>query len=267
MAGSRVYMMGFDEGTKLEEKQRFALGQIGQDRLGNRWSYVQFTNGVQLTAGQWVQDILQAENPAVSDSPNELVIATSALTANRQYVGAYGFVTGATGRGQGFMVTGKYVSGANTHFTIRLLHDGTSPQDTEQWETPLKAGATSAVTFSFTGVVDTGGAAGGLARIRGVVQTTVPVSTQKFGWVQQSGVGLCLLNQAGTNVPNTGLLIPDADGLFEGGSTNPVARALVTYNPTANALVLAELRVDNFATSLLEAPPQRPIGIGGEVLS
>ena len=119
MAGSRVHMMGFDEGKGISVEQKFALGQIGQDRIGNRWSYVQFTDAVEV--GEWVADstISGAVLVVTEASPNELIVATSRFTTGEVYRGAVGLIVSGTGAGQAFVITGQYTQGTNTHSTIQ----------------------------------------------------------------------------------------------------------------------------------------------------
>lgn len=268
MPGSRMYMLGFDEGREVSVEQKFALGSLGQDRIGNRWSYVQFTAALQV--GEWVADRLHTgEVDVATASDDELIIATSDLQSGDVYRGAFGLVTSSTGAKQGFVITGVYTQGTNTHFQIHVLNDATSRKSRTKWATALTA--TSKVTLMKTGVV-VKGVAGSAEFVRGVVQTTVPApetGVLRFGWVQQTGVALCALNGTNLVAANKSLNYSTTDGRFVGinGTTGPARRlSYVDYANTAGDVVLAEIRIENNATSPVEAPRQGPIGLGPAVI-
>ena len=274
MPGSRVYMMGFDEGRTLQKEQArdIALGTIGQDRVGNLWSYVEFQQNV--SAGQWVQDrvnVTQAVN-ATTAGKNELKF-TSALPANYDHVGVYGLVTGGTnGQGQGFIIEALDTDRQTAR--IQLLHD-TSDRffDRQGWKAAV-SGGTPAVTLYYPGGV-TAGTTTPSINVRGVVQVDVDEFTSGnnnggvFGWVQQTGIGVCLLESTGTDVGTNGMLFLDGSGYFQGGTIGstaiPSARVLARYNPGQDGLVLADLNIVNTASRPF-GPRSLPVGAGpGEV--
>ena len=222
--------------------------------------------------GQWVQDHLTSLLTPTVASDTELVVASTAVTAGRQYVGAIGLVSAGAGAGEGFVISGSYVDGANTHFTIGRLHDAKSPPDITQsreWEAGLNP-SNSRVHLLLPGVVEAGAIPGGRVHARGVVQTVVATEdVNKFGWVQQSGVGLCAV----TATPLTNGLYRlnyDDNGRFAGHASNGDVRRLViptaSYTAATGAVLLAELQIENLAMSLIGAPPQRAIGTGPEAI-
>ena len=167
MPGSRVYQMGFDEGKDVGGVQQFALGLIGQDRIGQRWSYVQFTAA--LSAGQWVADYQEPIIQPVANADGELIIPTASLAdADYVYRGSFGLISEGAGRGQGFVITGSQVNGANTHFSIQLIHD-VNDVDSGTELSPAMA-ASSRIQLLLPGVVVLGVVAS-VALARGVVQT------------------------------------------------------------------------------------------------
>lgn len=268
MAGSRVYMLGFDEGQRISTQQKLALGQIGQDRLGNRWSYVEF--GEVLSAGQWVADRLGASLGVTKQEVGETRLTFDAnLPDTYSHVGAYGEVlSGTTGGGQGFVVTEQLSSNV---LRIRLLKDDDDRDFTHGgWTTEVSANATVQLYYP-GGVIEGDGTVG--LRARGVVQVDVPTAstdeTKQYGWVQQSGIGVCRLATGVTAIHASHNLIIGAGGNFTSGArtaTNVKGAAALTTRASATDLVLADIDIIN-STYRVGGGGLYPVGYGAEVIS
>ena len=273
MAGALKLMRGFDGGRTIDEVQRHALGELGQDTLGNRWSYVEFQSAV--NAGQWVGDgvVTSALGVGAAAVGTDDLEFDTALSADYEHIGAYGIVVAGGGAGQGFVIT--ELDSNRTKAKIALLNTagagGDRVFDGSGWAVALTGAST--VLLNYPGLVSPGGTGAtnnpGLAR--GVAQVDVTsaqasgANNRGFGWVQQSGIGVCRLDASAANVAGDRRLNFAAAGLFLGGTTGTAgAYALATYNPGTDDLILARIDIENTATRWY-APAERPLGYGGEL--
>lgn len=281
-ATGRFYAMNFRDGQEVHREQKLALGQLGLDDRGNVWSYVEFHEDVGI--GQWVTDRQVAElgveaKDISAVSPSALLKLTfdNALATGYVHEGAFGTVTtgAASGLGQGFVIDSIVSS---TEVNIQLLHDKTRNFTTRTgWQADL--GATNTVTLFYPGGVLEGNvlADNSPDTVRGVAQVAVDVSDVStdgrstggaFGWVQQTGLGVCLVDANGTDIANTQKLYLAAAGLFAGRAADDrpsVGRALALYQPSADNLVLADLNITN-NLSRFYGPVKRPLGAHGQVV-
>ena len=274
MTASLAFMASFKDGQGLSDVQEFALGEIGQDKIGQRWSYCLFQRN--LVAGQWVADyrntgvtggvVAQADASELSLTIGRDALNVAADEMRSEYiVGAYG----AAGN-IGFVVTGwEALTDSTAKLSVRPLHDADDVVRGNEW--PAVPTATT-LRLYLPGRIDEDRDRGNALDIRGVVQTDV-IATDKnpqYGWVLQEGIGVCLMSAVGGDVTVTQrFLQPESTpaakyGRFSteaarGGTT--VARILGV--PTADELVLAEIQIDNAATAAFGRKPKRPIGAGG----
>lgn len=256
--GSRFFLRDHDGGQTLSEKQEFALGQIGQDELGQEWSYVQFTGNA--SAGNWLADT------------RESTVSFNGTAAGFGDVGdRHGLVAkaavapvGAFGRSgvDGFVITGRHsFSDALDKIDVRLLYNASDVD-----EFGARRGWTqkpTGMSLYVPGRVVSATASDTTSDIRGVVQRDVTIAGNeyRFGWVLQKGIGACL-------APGTGsgnFLNAAANGAFTRAANrgaSSVARALVSV--TNGQLVTAEVFIDNKAQAWAGASPKLPIGARGE---
>lgn len=266
MPGSRVNMSGFDGGLQFEDEQKFALGTIGQDRLGQRWSYVQLTGDVAL--GQWVGDIARISRNSVAGGVpqwGDIVRVTTNFDADYSPVGGFGYVTEGAGQqaGQGFIVTEQI---ADDTVRIQLINSSTKRLDGGRgFEAAVDVA--SDIVFMFPGVVEVGTGAR-VDSARGVAQ--VAGTDEQFGWVQQSGIGIIAL-AGGAVIGADGEANFAASGVFTNTAGTAGARVLQGAVAAAqrglNPRVLAEIDIVNTARQWIGGgPPARAIGTGPEAI-
>ena len=273
-------MMGFGDGETLDNDQRHALGQLGLDQIGQRWTYVHFSTTAPLNAGEWVADRTVGEftprAAAIGDRKIELngnanfVSAARGGTTKADLIGAYGFVNAGPGPGQGFVIQDVL---EDDTIQITLMHD-----QENRYHDRVKGLTTALTTASRFRIITPGRVTQGPGSsasqpnaIRGVIQRDRATDDPEFGWVQQSGVGVCRLETTagGDAVANDGLLYTSGSGVFVGKATadgTHVAQALFSTLGSAfdGDLVLADLRIENSASVLAGAPAARAVGGRGE---
>ena len=280
--GSRFFLRDFDGGQTLSNRQEFRLGTIGQDEIGQEWSYVRFrgeetVSGAaatdnRYTTGQWVCDQFfniphaNVVQGASLQGGNKLEVGDSWFQSRTRSVGAIGKVSGTGGAGaNGFVVTDWYDTG---EVRVRVISNNT--------DIVTDRGAGWSANFNDNGIDYY--LPGDLLpqqnfnannRIRGIVQCDVTNADlrrgNRFGWVLQKGVGVCLVSNA---VANTGIpLHPGNGGNLTNATTNQpeLARALV-QKPAAAGLVLAEINIENNAQALGGPRPLTGVGMRGEVI-
>ena len=90
--------------------------------------------------------------------------------------------------------------------------------------------------------------------LRGSLQRddfTVPTGETRYGWVKKTGLGECLLDNDGTDIPSSGVVVTTTGGLIIGGTDRGLGVALFG-NPEETAthfLVPVDLRIINNAMS------------------
>ena len=282
MTASLAMMKTFKDGQGLSDKQELALGEIGLDKIGQRWSYCLFQEN--LVAGQWVADFRAAPNGGIAvhalpSSVDELYLEVEqdklyALAGDMRaefIVGAYGEIDNI-----GFVVTGwekiPNTTPATARMSVRPLHNDDDVLRGNEWPA-LPTG--SLTTIYLPGRIDNHDQ-GSPLDIRGVVQRDVTASDSdpKYGWVLQKGIGVCAISTtAGGAAAGERFLAPDAGttatrlrrfGTNGTRALNSVARALGAT--TLGELVLAEIQIDNDATALFGVRTDLPIGARGQVI-
>ena len=264
---SRGYLTNFDGGRALSKVQDYPLGYVGQDRLGQRWSYVCFQEALEV--GQWVQDYRSGVvTPRGGDllpdaGEHSLALPSAFFPTAEEAVRAIGQVTAGPSVGDIFVVTQWHEAG---QVSVRVIGDADERfEESKGWSVDF-TGATR-VQYAMPGRVIEGNTPA--ETIRGVVQTQVDSTDDigKFGWVQQSGIGFCLIGTLGT-VGDHRLYLAN-DGVFTATATGlageDAARALVVAS--SNRLVPAELHVVNNATALGGPPTKQAVGAGPAVIS
>ena len=212
-------MIEFQDTRKLHDTQEHALGYVGRDGIGYRWSYVQFREVVGV--GERVRDSVHTDLIA-TDNPGS-VSAASAIGTNRltdagkfplasDLSGCIGTIIGGSGHGQNFTVIRRIDSNI---LEVKVLTTATDLSDREDGGWNVALSTTSTYRLFFPGAVRQGD---GLTDVdRGITQVAVTADDlNKYGWVQQSG--LCFQKvDASANVFVIGEgIIGTADGLAEG---------------------------------------------------
>ena len=263
MPASRAYMMGFNDGHTLSAVQEHALGELGQDRLGQQWSYVRFNEAVDV--GQWVQDFRSAEitpaAPRAAAGERNLRTPTTVFTSAELSIGAIGRVDAGGAIGDIFVVTAWNAAG---NVDVRVIANASDRRgsDSQGWSAALNG--SSRFRYSLPGSVIEGNTAN--ETIRGVSQVDVlAADVGKYGWVQQTGVGLAKIGGTlGTGTDHRLYLTSGGDFITTPVQGEDVARALVPS--VADVLVPAEFHVVNYATALGGPPPKRPVGAGAPAI-
>ena len=272
MTASLAFMASFKNGQALSPTQEFALGEINQDKIGQQWSYCMFTGPVAV--GQWVQDF-RSGNYTMPNPPTGMTAPTiddrflyvlrSDVPSAEHIIGAFGFASDV-----GFVVT-DWVAVSETVARIEcqlLHHDDGVLDDGANWGPSLTVPPTS-IAIVMPGRVATGS---NTEDVRGIIQRSiaaadVSVTAPLYGWVLQKGVGFVEL---GTVAANHDYLNLASGGDLNSAATrsgNTVARPLRTLTTAqANDLILAEINVENNATSPFGRRPKRAIGSGGTVI-
>lgn len=279
MTASLAFMASFKNGQGLSDTQEFALGEIGQDKIGQRWSYVRFERNV--TAGQWIADYRSGGTGVVTYPTDTddlwFVVARSTLDAGGDLPFEYLVGTYGTIGDYGFVVVGceALENDANVRVQVRLLHDNDTVF-TGDSEWPATPPSTGNIEFFMPGRASVT-AKGVPNDVRGVVQRTITgitagtPHTHRYGWVLQKGVGLCLISGTAADFTASHRFLHPAPVARYGRFATQSARdgttgARILGVPTLSDLVLAEIDIENNATSPFGRRPKRPIGAGGTVV-
>lgn len=263
MAGRRAFMMGFGDGHTLSVQQQHALGELGLDRLGQQWSYVRFQETVDV--GQWVQDFRSAEitpsTPRAAAGEHNLRTPVTVFASAEESVGAIGRVDAGGSIGDIFIVD-KWNAAGNVEVRVIANASDRRMPDSTGWSAALSSA--TRFRYALPGRVIEGNTAN--ETIRGVSQVDVlTADVGKFGWVQQTGVGLCKIGSTlGTGTDHRLYLAANGDFITTPVQGEDVARALVPG--VADVLVPAELHVVNNAMALGGPPPKRPVGAGAPAI-
>ena len=287
--GSRFFLRDFDGGQMLSDRQEFRLGQIGQDEIGQEWSYVRFNPSDTFSVGQWVADNL-TESANVSyyndGTPTLLYVGNDRFETREESVGAVGIVHSGDGAGQGFVVTDWLGRGSGAqsnfnHVKIRLLHSATElytkPDDEDGWgfrealsESTGGGKTVSNVRWLLSGNVVTPAAVGN--PVRGVLQRGIEASDYPivngtaqalFGWVLQKGVGV--VRKTATAIAIGVAINAAANGnVVAGGSGEEIGRTVTPGG--AAGLILAELHIENNAQARGGPRPLTGVGMRGQVI-
>ena len=280
MTASLAFTASFKDGMGLSDTQEFALGEINIDKIGQQWSYCLFTGDVDI--GQWVQDyrtdgtVDSTPSLPTGVAPSEtddhfLYVPRSTFRRAEAAIGAFGYASD-----QGFVITSwNPISSSVARVGVRLLHNGS-----ERFSEPKDWSANPSTIGVYLPGRVVPGIVANLSDIRGIAQTDVTdivssdPDTYKFGWVLQKGIGVCKLGAAGALASGERYLEAIDGGLVgsnatprENASARTIGRVLRDIG-TGNAtnLVLAEIDIDNYATSPFGRRPKRPIGAGGTVI-
>ena len=281
--GSRFFLRDFDGGQTLSNKQEFALGQIGQDELGQEWSYVRF-NGA-YTAGQWVADQLWAVNAGgVNNSPPAsrggnilagqrrlLVTATTWFAEREVCVGAVGRITVGGSAGDGFVITDWI---AEDEVRVRVTNDGDDVFTDRNKGWSANFDGTTALDFRMPGRILTNTADGAAtSALRGVVQRDVPAPPANadfayHGWVQQTGIGFVRRTTAAVT-DGAVLRMSDNGEAVASGSNPEIGRALTSAaaSGVGGKLIPVELHIVNTAQAQGGPRPLTGVGMRGQVIS
>lgn len=212
------YVVNFDAGQKVRKSQTARIGDNAFDVAGNLWSYVKFA-----TAGKpgivW-RDSVSAD--LISNSGVGAVTAAAAVGsvfledtgefANKDLVGAIGFINAGSGKGQSFEVV-RMVSDDVIEISVLTtatgFHDGTS----SGWVTALTT--SSRYSIYFPGYVRPGANISSVVRGLGEVEVKTE-QIDEHGWVKQKGLGFGKLDASG-HAPAVGDgVVPTANGLVRG---------------------------------------------------
>ena len=273
-ATSRGYLVDFNGGQTLTKVQALPLGYVGQDPKGNRWSYVRFDDGP-YSAGEWVRDSLPDTANATANvdvGKNILTVGADKFLTSEESVGAIGLVNSGDGVGQGFVVTEWLEKGK---VRIRLLHDSTDRLPSGDGFTTRLSASTgggrtvSNVHWSLPGRVSLGAATG---TPRGVVQrdiTNTQLSDEgegRFGWVQQSGVGVVM--PANAAIAAGAVIRGVASGAADDGTAGtPIGYALFASASGNQRLITASLNIENYAVAMGGPAAKRAVGSGAPPIS
>ena len=248
-------MIEFQDTRKLHDTQEHALGYVGRDGIGSKWSYVQFREVVGV--GERVRDSVHSDL-ITTDDPGSVsaaaAIGTNRLTDEGKFplstdlAGCIGAIVGGAGAGQNFTVMRRVDSNILEVKVLTTLTDLSDRQD-GGWNVALTTA--SQYRLFFPGVVRQGD---GLTDIdRGFTQVAVTADDlNKYGWVQQTGLGFTKLDTSADNVVIGENLVATGAGLVKGfsGTTSPeeaaagIGRSLLgDYG--ADVLMWSELNVVN----------------------
>ncbi len=252
-------MVNFQDTHRLHDTQEHALGYVGRDGIGNKWSYVQFREVVSV--GEYVRDSEHADLIATDDPGTVTAVAavgtdiledTGKFPAASDLVGCIGSIVDGAGTGQNFIVFERI---DNDQVRVRVLTAPTAFNDRDDagWHTAL--GTDSEYVLFFPGAVRQGDGVTDI--VRGVTQVAVTSNDlNKHGWVQQTGMGFVKLDASSGNTPDRGeKLIPAASGLVIGhagtktvdeNAAPSIGRSLVgDFDGTADVLMWAKIEIDN----------------------
>ena len=286
-------MIEFQDTRKLHDVQEHALGYVGRDGIGQKWSYVQFREVVDV--GERVRDSVHTDLIA-TDDPGTVAVAadvgadiledTGKFPMSSDLTGCIGAIVVGEGAGQHFTVMSRIDS---DKLRVKVLTAPSAFNDREDggWQTALDT--TSQYRLFFPGAVRQGDGVNDI--VRGYTQVAVTADDlNKYGWVQQTGIGFKKLDvSADGDADRTALSVGDrivaaAAGLAHGDpvlagtydNTGLLAdiKELVAntgqslfgdYTPTADCLMWSALNVVNemqsyrldHATHVFAKPGQR----------
>ena len=248
-------MIEFQDTKRLHDTQEHRLGYVGHDGIGNKWSYVQFREVVGV--GERVRDSIHSDLIA-TDDPGTVAaaaaIGTDILPDTGKFPlasdlgGCIGAIVAGAGAGQNFTVMSR-IDSDNLRVKVLTGLTAFSDRDDGGWLTALTTA--SRYRLFFPGAVRQGD---GLTDIdRGFTQVAVTADDlNKYGWVQQTGLGFMKLDTSADNAVIGENLVATAAGLVKGfsGTTSPeeasagVGRSLLgDYG--ADVLMWTQLNVVN----------------------
>ena len=248
-------MIEFQDTRKLHDTQEHALGYVGRDGIGNRWSYVQFREVVGV--GERVRDSVHSDL-ITTDDPGTVsaaaAIGTNRLTDDGKFpiasdlAGCIGAIVGGAGAGQNFTVMRRIDSNILEVKVLTNIADLSDRVD-GGWNVALTTA--SEYRLFFPGAVRQGD---GLRDIdRGFTQVEVGADDlNKYGWVQQTGLGFMKLDTSADDAVIGENLVATSAGLVKGfsGTTSPeeasagIGRSLLgDYG--ADVLMWTEIHVVN----------------------
>ena len=250
-------MIEFQDTRKLHDTQEHALGYVGRDGIGYKWSYVQFREvmGVGERARDSVHtDLIATDNPGSVSAAS--AIGTNRLTDAGKFPlasdlsGCIGTIVGGSGHGQNFTVIRRIDSNI---LEVKVLTTATDLSDREDGGWNVALSTTSTYRLFFPGAVRQGD---GLTDVvRGFTQVAVTADDlNKYGWVQQSGLGFQRIDNSANNFVIGEGIVGAADGLSEGftGTTTAdeaaagIGRSLVgEITGTNDVLMWSEIKVVN----------------------
>ena len=266
--GSRFFLRDFDGGQTLSNRQEFRLGTIGQDEIGQEWSYVCFQRDT-YNVGEWVQDSGQVAVTAAHTPDNvvrdgfiiERTGGTTAFPDKLSTVGAIGIVTAGGAKGDTFAITEWLKAGK---VRVRTLGG-------PRWSAGFDQN--TALVYRLPGLLKEADRNAGFAA-RGVIQRDIEdddlpddTTLQNYGWVLQKGIGRVAI-PAGT-ISSGSLLYTAANARFSSTEAQaPVGRVLAarTGAGAAGDLIVAEVFIENNAVAPSGMPPLTGVGMRGEVI-
>ena len=271
-------MIEFQDTRKLHDVQEHALGYVGRDGIGQKWSYVQFREVVGV--GERVRDsvhtdLITADDPGTvaADAAigTDILEDTGKFPASSDLVGAIGAIVGGTGAGQNFTVIERI---DNDKIRVRVITAPTAFNDREDggWHTALDN--TSMYELFFPGAVRQGDGATDI--VRGITQVAVTANDlNRYGWVQQTGLGFQKIDATSANIPVIGeKLIPAADGLAIGyadtkevaeNAAAEVGRSLLgDFDGAADVLMWTEININNVMQSYRLPHATHPFAKSGQ---
>ena len=250
-------MIEFQDTRRLHDTQEHALGYVGSDGIGYKWSYVQFREVVGV--GERVRDSIHSDLITVDDPGTvsaAAAIGTNRLTDDGKFplasdlMGCIGTIVNGAGVGQNFTVIRRIDSNI---LEVKVLTAALLFSDREDggWN----AGLTTASRYRlfFPGAVRQGD---GLTDVvRGVTQVAVTADDlNKYGWVQQTGLGFQKIDSSSNAFVIGEGIIGAASGLAEGftGTTTAdeaaavIGRSLLgDISGTIDALTWSEINIVN----------------------
>ena len=248
-------MIEFQDTRKLHDTQEHALGYVGRDGIGNRWSYVQFREVVGV--GERVRDSVHSDLIA-TDDPGTVsaaaAIGTTRLTDAGKFpmttdlAGCIGAIVEGAGAGQNFTVMRRVDSNI---LEVKVLTTPTDLSDRQDGGWNVALTTASEYRLFFPGVVRQGD---GLTDIdRGVTQVAVSADDlNRYGWVQQTGLGFVKLDTSADDAVTGENLVATGSGLVKGfsGTTSPeeaaagIGRSLLG-NFDTDVLMWTEININN----------------------
>ena len=271
-------MVNFSDTQIVHQTQEHALGYVGHDRVGNRWSYVQFREVIGV--GDRVRDSVHTDLIA-TDNPGTVsaaaAIGTDILTDAGKFpvaadlVGCIGAIVGGAGVGQNFRVIEQLANTNELRVIVHTTPTGFNDRDDAGWNVALDA--TSQYRLFFPGAVRQGDGVNDI--VRGFSQVAVAAADlNKYGWVQQTGMGFMKLDASVADVAAIGEgLGSQSDGLVAGwGATittteldAEVGRSLLgDYTGSTDVLIWAKLEVDNTMESFRLPHTVHPFAVPGQ---
>ena len=245
----------------LHDTQSFLLGErVKDNKTQTEWTYVRFDEILNL--GDFVRDSVTSDLVAVVASTNYAqVSAISAIGSNllidsgqftdKDYVGAFGQITGNAGIGQAFYI--EAMDNVN-QVKIRVIATAAGRLglgDDRGWQVALAAD--SQYRLRFPGAARQGDGLNDFGR--GFVQRAiVAADLGKYGFVCNKGLCFGRVDTDDSSAPEPGFrFIPGTGGLITGGintdaeAVNVIAKShLGAYDSTgSNGVILIDAQIDD----------------------